>query len=169
MFRVPTKLQENMFITITIDNLTCPISSGYSQMNSRIQLGPLHIEQVFTEVIDWWLARKLNGKKYTYDYANINLNGRADGFLTRTGDFGIKRSRYAHQLTLASLVTLASYAFNAQTFYSDSKAWKADLASLLPQQSISLRWQSFKSCFSDVLRWHESFTRVIRGTIQTAG
>lgn len=54
--QVPTKLQENMFITITIDNLdhnlTCPISSGYSQMNSRIKLGPLHIEQVFIEVID---------------------------------------------------------------------------------------------------------------------
>ena len=62
-----------------------------------------------------------------YDYANINSNGRADSFLTCSGDAGIKRSRYAYQLTLTSLTTLANESFKSQTVYTDFKAWKADL------------------------------------------
>ena len=51
-----------------------------------------------------------------------------DSFLTCSGDAGIKRSRYAHQLTLASFATLANEAFKSQTGYTDFKAWKATKA-----------------------------------------
>ena len=70
---------------------------------------------------------KTEGWTDVYDYGNINSNGRTDRFLIFSGDAGIKRSRYAHQLTLASLKTLANEAFKSQTDYTDFKAWKADL------------------------------------------
>ena len=50
-----------------------------------------------------------------------------DSFLTCSGDAGIKRSRYAHQRTLAPFATLANEAFTSQMGYTDFKAWKANL------------------------------------------
>ena len=88
-------------------------------------LEPLCSEQVFIKVIGDLLEN--SGWTDVYDYANINLNGRTDRFLKCSGDAGIKRSRYAHQLTLASLKTLANEAFKSQTDYTDFKAWKAGL------------------------------------------
>ena len=62
-----------------------------------------------------------------YDYANIDSNWRADSFLTCFGDTGIKRSRYVHQVTLASLKTLANEVFKSPTGYTNFKAWKVNL------------------------------------------
>ena len=75
-------------------------------------LGPLHIEQIFLKLIGEWLEK--SGWVEVYDYALINPNGKADSFLTCSGGAGIKRARYAHQLTLAALSTLANEAFNNQ-------------------------------------------------------
>ena len=85
----------------------------------------LHIEQVFIKVIGDWLEN--TGWADVYVYANINSNGRADSFLTCSGDAGVKRPRYAHQLTLASLTTLGNEASKSQTGFTDFKAWKANL------------------------------------------
>ena len=45
-------------------------------------LGPLHIEQVFIKASSDWLE--------VHEYISINSDGRADSFLTRSDDAGIK-------------------------------------------------------------------------------
>ena len=90
-------------------------------------LGPLHIEQVYLKVIGDWLEK--SGWTEIYDYGKINSNGVPDAFLTCSGAAGIKRSRYAHQLTLAALTTLAHEAFNSQSEISDFEEWKCQLES----------------------------------------
>ena len=77
-------------------------------------LGPLHIEEVFIKAISDWLE--------VHEYVSINSDGRADSFLTCSDDAGIKGSRYAHRLPLASLATLASKEFKSQVGYTDFKA-----------------------------------------------
>ena len=49
---------------------------------------------------------------------------------TSSVDAGIKRPRYAYQLTLASLMTLANDAFSAQTGYFDVSTLKNGQKSL---------------------------------------
>ena len=103
-------------------------SSGCSQLNSRTQYGCwdlLHIEKVFIKAIGDWVEN--SGWTEVYNYVNINSNGRADSFLKCSGDAGIKRSHYAHQLTLTPLEALANEAFKWRTGYTDFKAWKANL------------------------------------------
>ena len=63
-------------------------------------LGPLHIEQVFIKAIGDWIEN--SGQAELYGYLNINSNRRVHSFSICSGDAGIKGSRYAHQLTLAS-------------------------------------------------------------------
>ena len=88
-------------------------------------LGPLHIEQMFLKLIGEWLEK--SGWVEVYDYALINPNGKADSFLTCSGGAGIKRARYAHQLTLAALSTLANEAFNNQEEFSEFSLWRKDV------------------------------------------
>ena len=85
---------------------------------------------------------------------------------------GIKRSRYAHQVTLSALATLASDAFHAQSEYSDYKDWRQNLQSnsvtakycfsvmeleiLLFMFIRSLRDSNFDlfiRCFEEMLPW----------------
>ena len=88
-------------------------------------LGPLHIEQNFLKVIGDWLEG--SGWTKIYDYSSVSTSGRVDSFLTVTGVSGIKRSRYAHQLTLSVLVTLAREGFELQLEYSDYSQWQENL------------------------------------------
>ena len=44
-----------------------------------------------------------------YEYSTITTPGKADGLLTCAGMSGVKRSRYAHQVTLAALYTLIKH------------------------------------------------------------
>ena len=74
-----------------------------------------------------WKNINTHTDTHAHTHASINLNGFADNSLTCSGDAGTKRSRYAHQLTLAFLTTLANEAFKSQTGYTDFIAWKADL------------------------------------------
>ena len=77
-------------------------SSECSQVNSITQYG---CWDSFT-LSKYSLRQSITSFKTAggvYDFAKIN--GQADGFLTCSGDAGIKRSRYTHQLTLASLTT----------------------------------------------------------------
>ena len=84
-------------------------------------LGPLHIEQNFILLI----RDLLEGSGWTkiYEYSTTITSGRAEG----SGVSGIKRSRYAHQVTLSALTTLASDDFHTQSEYSDYKDWRQSL------------------------------------------
>ena len=75
-------------------------------------LGPLHIEQNFIKAIGDWLE----GSEWTkiYEYSSNNSPGKGNSFLSCEGVAGIKRSQYAHQVSLAALVILGNEAFQAQ-------------------------------------------------------
>ena len=60
-------------------------------------VGPLPIEQNFIKVTGDWLEG--SGWTKIYDYSTIGTPGRTDSFLTCSGISGIKRSRYADQVT----------------------------------------------------------------------
>ena len=87
-------------------------------------MGPLHIEQTFLKALGNWLEG--SGWTKIYDFSKICRVGKADSFLTCAGKAGIKRSRYAHEVTLAALVTLANEAFS-QSIYQDYHTWKNNL------------------------------------------
>ena len=77
-------------------------------------LGPLHIEQNFIKAIGDWLK----GSKWTkiYKFSSNTSPGIADSFSSYAGVAGIKRSRYAHQVSMAALFILANDAFQAPLF-----------------------------------------------------
>ena len=76
-------------------------------------LGPLHIEQNFIKAI----VDSLEGIGWTkvYEYSSNTSPRKADSFLSCAGVAGIKRFRYAQQVSLAALVTLANEAIQAQS------------------------------------------------------
>ena len=131
IYKIIEKVNPNQKAVITWDQ---PVYALGKQLQWKIStefgdtiwmLGPLHIEQMFLKLIGDWLEK--SGWVEVYDYANINSNGKADSFLTCSGGAGIKRARYAHQLTLAALTTLTKEAFDDQNEFSTYSAWKADL------------------------------------------
>ena len=75
-------------------------------------LGPLHIEQNFIKAIGDWL--EVSEWTKIYEYSSNNSPGKANSFLSCEGVAGIKRSQYAHQVSLAALVILGNEAFQAQ-------------------------------------------------------
>ena len=79
-------------------------------------LGPLHIEKNFMEAIGNWLES--SGWAKIYEYSTITTGGKADGLLTCAGVSGVKRSRYAHQVTMTALHTLTMDAFKSQSEFS---------------------------------------------------
>ena len=140
-------------------------------------MGPLHIEQTFLKTIGNWLEG--SGWTKIYDFSKINLVGRADSFLTCAGVAGIKRSRYAHQVTLASLMTLASEAFALQTDFEDFDCWKESLIKESPTANFwftviemeillfvfirSLResdFQTFITCLRQMMTWFAALDHV---------
>ena len=60
-------------------------------------------------------------------YSTITTGGKADGLLTCAGVSVVKRSRYAHQVTLAALHTLSMDAFKSQSEFSDYSDWRQNL------------------------------------------
>ena len=72
-----------------------------------------------------WLKR--SGWAKIYEYSSNSSPGKADSFLSCAGVVGIKRFRYAHQVSLTALVTLANEAFQAQSEFWDYKDWKEGL------------------------------------------
>ena len=88
-------------------------------------LGRLRIERNFIETIGDWLEG--SGWTKIYEYSSNTFPGKVDSFLSCAGVAGIKRSRNAHQVSLAALVTLANEAFQAQSEFRNYKDWKEDL------------------------------------------
>ena len=65
-------------------------------------MGPLHIEMAFMAIRGDWLAE--SGWDTIFVKSNINTAGRAQNFLWGNK---VKRSHYAHQVSLAALIKLA--------------------------------------------------------------
>ena len=82
-------------------------------------MGPLHIEMASLNAIGNWLEE--SGWVTIFERACITSVGRIDGFLSGSK---LKRSRYAHQVSLAALIKLARQAFEAQNEYLDYSDWK---------------------------------------------
>ena len=83
-------------------------------------LGELHIEMTWLGVLGDWL----DGGSWTelYDMSKISTSGRVDSFLK--GSI-VKRSRYSHQVTLATLILLSKQAFEAQSTFDNYDEWRA--------------------------------------------
>ena len=77
-------------------------------------LGPLHIKRNFIKVIGDW--SEWDGWT-NYKYSSNTSPGKAGSFLSCAGAAGIKRSRFAHQVSLAALVTLANEASFSSTIW----------------------------------------------------
>ena len=88
-------------------------------------LGPLHIEKNFLEAIGKWLDG--SGWKEIYEYSTIATAGKADALLKCAGKAGIKRARYAQQVTLAALHSLSVESFQNQSEFLNFDAWRESL------------------------------------------
>ena len=85
-------------------------------------LGPLYTEQNFIKEIGDWLEG--SGWTKIYKYSSNSTPGKADSFLSCAGVPGIKKSRCAHQVSLAAFATLANEAFQPE--FRNYKDWKED-------------------------------------------
>ena len=72
-----------------------------------IMLGSLHIEMAFMSAIGDWV--KESGWTDIFNRAKISTVGRVESF---SAGNKVKRTRYAHQVPLASLTSVATKAFN---------------------------------------------------------
>ena len=86
-------------------------------------MGPLHIEMVFLNLLGDWL----NGSGWCtiFEKSKVGTPGKIESFLKGNH---VKRSRYAHQISLASLVKLAKIAFDKQTEDTSYNDWKNNLS-----------------------------------------
>ena len=82
------------------------VSNNFGEDRLLMLMGPLHIEMAFLNVIGDWLES--NGWVNLFVKANVSTPGRADSFLKGNHQ---KRSRYAHQVSCASLSILIREAF----------------------------------------------------------
>ena len=83
-------------------------------------LSPLHMEMAFLDAIGNWL----DGSGWTniFERAKITTTGRIYSYLSGSK---VKRTRYAHQVSLASLIHLSILSFQKQNTIKDYATWKA--------------------------------------------
>ena len=137
-------------------------------------MGPLHIEMALICLIGDLLDE--SGWVEVFKRVMVSTPGIVKSFLKGAK---IKRSRYAHQLSLASLYVLARDAFNEQTAQASSDDWKLELSSksvnakywftvieleiLLFMFIKSLRDADFElyvRCVQDILPWMFSMDHI---------
>ena len=85
----------------------------------------MHIEKNFLEAIGKWLNG--SGWKEIYEYSTITTAGKADALLKCAGKSGIKRARYAQQVTLATLQSLSRESFRDQSEFLTFDAWQKNM------------------------------------------
>ena len=83
-------------------------------------MGSLHIEMAFLHALGNWLSE--SGWTDVFERARITTTGRIDSFLSGNK---VKRTRYAHQVSLASLVELSVMSFRKQNSGQNYAEWKA--------------------------------------------
>ncbi len=84
-------------------------------------MGPLHIEMAFLDAIGNWLDG--SGWVDVFERAKISTTGRIESFLNGRK---VKRTRYAHQVSLASLLHLSMLAFEKHNTTLTYSEWKAN-------------------------------------------
>ena len=87
-------------------------------------MGPLHIEMLLLSMIGDWLAG--SGWCEIYKRSEISTPGRSNSFLKVKH---LKRSRYADQVTLPTLVQLAWQAYQ-QTQHTNYEEWINEVSTL---------------------------------------
>ena len=138
-------------------------------------MGPLYIEMALASAIGDWLEG--SGWIDILKKANTSTSGRIESFLTGKK---IKRTRYAHQVSLTCLLKLSKDAFKNQEERSDKsfEEWKnevsqtsatasfwfsvIELETLLFMLIKSLRlgyFSLFCSCLRDILPWFFALDR----------
>ena len=100
--------------------------------NVMWMMGPLQIEMAFMAVIGDWLTGP--GWDTIFVKSSINTAGRAQSFLWGNKD---KRSRYAHQVSLAALIKLAQDSYTTQ---SDGTQSLEDWLSEICEISVNARY-----------------------------
>ena len=130
-------------------------------------LGPLHIEMAFLSAIGNWIEG--SGWIQALEQANISTTGRIESFLSGKK---VKRTRYAHQVCLATLIKLAEEAFEEQEEFNNFDVWREsktkenanlcfwfhaiELETLLFFFTKSLRdadFRLFVQCIKDIMPW----------------
>ena len=84
-------------------------------------MGVLHIEMIFINVIGDWLEG--SGRIQIFNHARISTPGWVESFFSGSH---VKRSRYAHLLTLFALYSMANEVYSESKFNSYEE-WKVDL------------------------------------------
>ena len=87
-------------------------------------MGPLHIEMLLLSMIGDWLAG--SGWCEIYKRSEISTPGRSNSFLKVKH---LKRSRYADQVTLPTLVQLSWQAYQ-QTQHTNYEEWINEVSTL---------------------------------------
>ena len=82
-------------------------------------MGLLHIEMAFLDAICKWLDKF--GWTNIFERAKITTTGRVESYLSGSK---VKWTRYAHQVSLASLIHLSILSFQKQSTIKDSATWK---------------------------------------------
>ena len=85
-------------------------------------MGPLHVEMAYMSAIGDWVDG--SGWLEAFEKANISTTGRIESFLRGSK---VKRTRYAHQVSLATLARLSQNAFKNQQNFDNFEDWKKDL------------------------------------------
>ena len=87
-----------------------------------IMFGPLHIEMDFLAAIGNWLES--SGWTTVFEKAQFSTVGRIESFLSGSK---VKRSRYAHQVSLSALVTMARTAHESEIGEQRYEEWRDNL------------------------------------------
>ena len=87
--------------------------------NVVVMIGPLYIEMAFLNATGNWLEG--NGWVTIFERAHMTIVGHIDSFLC---GLKIKRSRFAHQVSLAALIKLTRQVFESQNKYLNCSDWK---------------------------------------------
>ena len=127
--KVHTHLKPNQPLIINADQPVYALSKQvqwlyphkYGDHSIFMMMGPLHIEMTFLNTIGDWLES--SGWVEILVQGDISTPGRADSFLKGNHP---KRSRYAHQITCASLSILMQEAYRKSNDNSDLSSWIAD-------------------------------------------
>ena len=104
-----------------------------------IMLGPLHIEMAFMSAIGDWV--KGSGWPDIFNRAKLSTVGRVENFLVGNK---VKRTRYTLQVSLASLISLATKAFNLCNEELNFEDWKQQLFLNLQSQRFGLLYSNLK-------------------------
>ena len=84
-----------------------------------MMIGPLNIDMAFLDAVGNWLDG--SGWTYIFERAKITITGRIKSYLSGSK---VKQTKYAHQVSLASLIHSPILSFRKQSAIKDYVTWK---------------------------------------------